>query len=408
VTRTPPSQADQDLIESLASKGVRVTATQLERWRSGGYLPANMREGLGRGAGSRSEVVAGATEYLEVLACLAGQGRSMRQVMLTMFMAGAVQPERCSAGDALGKTYEAAVRRAFRQWIDHGDKEWNRIATRLAADGEDRSEAVDNAFAQAETIARRKSSKKWVRLDNTAAGLSGTRPRTSAELKAAEEQGLLVVTGLIPEPERDDDNRSLEEIWHTGLVPLDVNIWAQPRCTTCASRTTKVATSPEGRRDILDSASFAELNRARAIGGAVCMLVASIRDAVLNEPSDGLRGAAALISNTVFRILLRQPLKVSPQVPDSIVPSTLFFLDDCRWLRSGAALLTQVAVNQMPSVQGDTAMPAAVVGTMVETAGRAGMLRLFRNGAGMLLAADGLTEAAKFLKLRDRTPDDQP
>lgn len=139
------------------------------------------------------------------------------------------------------------------------------------------------------------------------------------------------------------------------------------------------------------------------------MLVASIREAALNDPGDdGLHYAVALISNTVFRVILRQPPKVSPRVPDSIVPITLFFLNDCRWLRSGAVLLTQIAVSQMPSVKGDTAMPAVVMGMMVETAGRTGMLRLFRDGVGMLLTADGLTEAAKFLKLRDRTQGDQP
>jgi hypothetical protein len=331
----------------------------------------------------------------------------MGQVMLTMFMAGVVQPERCSADDALGKTYEAAVRRVFRQWIDHGDKEWNRIATHLAASHEDQDRAADNAFAEAEILARRRVVRQRIRLEAMTASLSGTTPRSPAEIQREEEQALLAANGF---DEVDEETiRSLWKTWDTGLVPLDANIWAQPRCTTCASRTTKVATSPAGRRDILDSASFAELNRARAIGGAVCMLVAGVRDAALNDPSDdGLRGAAALISNTVFRTLFRHPPKVSPQVPGSIVPCTLFFLNDCRWLRSGAALLTQVAVNQMPSVKGDTAMPAAVVSTLVETAGRAGMLRLFRGGVGMLLAADGLTEAAKFLKLRDRTEGDQP
>jgi len=39
MARTPPSAADRDLIRALADRGIRVTPSQLERWRQRGLLP---------------------------------------------------------------------------------------------------------------------------------------------------------------------------------------------------------------------------------------------------------------------------------------------------------------------------------------------------------------------------------
>lgn len=382
-----------------------MTGSQLERWRSGGYLPTNNRSGLGRGAGSRSELVAGMTDYVEALALLAGQGRPMHQVMLTMFMVGAVDPERCSADDPLGMTYEAAIRRAFLKEIQEADQPWNRVAAHLAASHLDRELAVDGAFAEAESLAHRRAGRHRIRLEETAAKLSGTIPRTPDEIRREEEQALLAANGF---DEHDEEvTRSLWRSWDTGLAPLDIHIWTQPPCRRCASRTASFPTSPTGRRNILDASSFAELNQARAIGGAVCIMVAAIRDAATKSPTDTvLRRDMAICSNTAFRMLLPELPKVGLQSPGSIVPCTTFFLTDCRWIKAGAALLMQLALNHMPAANGDARLPATVAGTIVKTIVRTGMLRLFKDGATMMLQADGLNEAAKILKLHDRTQGD--
>lgn len=378
-----------------------MTGPQLERWRSGGYLPPNMRAGLGRGAGSRSETVAGVTDYAEALACLSVQGRSMHHVLLTLFMGGVVQPGQCPAGDLLRETYETAIRRAFRKEIQQRDKALNRVTAHLAASYKDRTQAKDNAFKEAQALARRRADKART-LETTGASLSGTAPRTPEELQSEGGQALLAAARQIPDLEPDDVYQRFGEIWFKDLAPMDAGIWAQPDCPVCDSRTANFATSPDGRRDILRSASFAELNRARAIGGAVCMMIAHIREAFLRSPDDtALRHDVALCSNTAFRVFLREPLMIDLRSPGSIVPCTLFFLSDCRWISSGAALLTQVAVNHMPSGGRDTALPAAAADALVEIAGRSGILRLFENGAAMLLMADGLTESAKVVKSHD-------
>jgi hypothetical protein len=129
------------------------------------------------------------------------------------------------------------------------------------------------------------------------------------------------------------------------------------------------------------------------------MIIAGIRDAALQDPDDQfLQGTMILCSNTIFRFLLREGRKVSPSRPESIVPLTLFFLNDCRLLRAGAALQTQLALWKMPSAGGDASLPAAVSRAIVETFRRARVLKLFDGGVGMLLTADGLAHAAEFLK----------
>lgn len=377
-----------------------MTASQLERWRCAGYLPGNTRAGLGRGAGSRSEIVPGVVDYLEALACLAGQGRSMHQVMLTLFMAGVVQPESCSTSDPLTKTYEAAIRRVFQTQIDRGDKGWNRVSALLAAGSTSRDKAEDDAFAEANRIAKRRVNRDRIRLENVGAGLGGN-PRTRAQLQRDEEQALLTATGLLP-PRLELDENILEftEFWHNGLVPIDVEIFTQLECETCSSRTTHFPTSPQGRRNILDSVCFCQLNRARAIGGAVCFMIANLRDQAQQNPDDQyLQYAMKLISCTFFRFFLREHFKVAPWCPESIVPATLAFLHDCRWLRSGAALLTQLALAKMPAVKGYPWMPAAVAHALTETLGRARMMRNPGVGVGPLLISDGVMQAAKMLKL---------
>lgn len=73
--RTPPSGADSALIQTLAERGVRVTAYQLERWRTAGYLPRNPRTSLGRGRGTRAALTDEVITRAEALARSSQQGR---------------------------------------------------------------------------------------------------------------------------------------------------------------------------------------------------------------------------------------------------------------------------------------------------------------------------------------------
>jgi hypothetical protein len=86
------------------------------------------------------------------------------------------------------------------------------------------------------------------------------------------------------------------------------------------------------------------------------------------------------------------------------VPTTLFFLNDYRWLRSAASLLAQDAVNRMPTVGRDLSILATVSRVLTETVPRALILRLSENGIGMLLLADGLAEAVKLIQSGEMHP----
>jgi len=378
-----------------------VTMTQLERWRAGGYLPGNTRTGLGRGAGSQSETPAGVADYVDALAYLASQGRSMQRTMLTLFTAGVVQPQDGPADGPLMRTYEAAVRRAFQKQLEDPGTTWNRVWARSQAVGEDPQAAEDSAFREAETLGRMSVPRRRIGFERTAAHLTGAQARSAEQMRRETEQALLSVTGLKNFGyDRDEGDLTFEQAWDTGLPPLDLHIWTRPRCTICASRTTHVATSPQGGRDILDSASFFELNRAKAIGGAVCTLITQVRDAALRDPeAPETRAAIALCANTSFRFFLRTPMMVSPQHPEWIVPCTLFFTRDCAWLRSAAALLTQHALWRMPTAAGlDKFAPAKVARTITDTVGRANTIKLFKNGPWALLAADGLVASAELIE----------
>jgi hypothetical protein len=200
----------------------------------------------------------------------------------------------------------------------------------------------------------------------------------------------------------DEGDRVFADIWHTGLLPLDAGIFAQPPCRICQLRAAHPPTSPQGRHEILNSANFNQLDRARAIGGATCLLVANTRDAALQKPDDQfLQKAMMLCSNTVFRFLLRDQRKVASRRPESIVPLALFFLHDCRWLRSGAALLTQIALWKMQIKNENRSAPAATARAISGTLRRGDVLQRSPGSIDMLLTIDGTVRAAELLKLTD-------
>jgi hypothetical protein len=91
--RTPPSPADLDLIAAAAQRDAVVTSSQLERWRSAGLVPRNLRRGLGRGAGSASAAAPGAVDLLVWMARHARPGRRPYDLALLSFGEGLDIPE---------------------------------------------------------------------------------------------------------------------------------------------------------------------------------------------------------------------------------------------------------------------------------------------------------------------------
>ncbi|MGW9368818.1 hypothetical protein ACWGVR_02170 [Streptomyces xanthophaeus] len=336
--------------------------------------------------------MAGLHDYVESLALRTGQGRSTDEAVLTLFMAGILQPRNARNSDELTATHIASARRAINKWIDSGDKDRDRIS-RVANDGDYSESALDDAYKKAEKVAKRRASKAKIAFDRIGAELSDTLPRTRAEIKDAEERSYLSAARLQTPLEGHNAD---ERIWDNGLVPLDALMF-RDECPVCTSRTKHMAGSLIGQREILKSACFCEINRARAIGGAISMLVASMRDAALEDPSDATAQASVqLIANTVFRFLLRDIRKVSPDQPTSIAACILFFLHDCSWLRSGAATLMQLSLWHIKSAK-DLSTIASVSRAMDEVLHRPSLVRS-TEGIGLLLMIDGISEANELLR----------
>uniref|UniRef100_A0AAU3GJR2 Uncharacterized protein n=1 Tax=Streptomyces sp. NBC_01401 TaxID=2903854 RepID=A0AAU3GJR2_9ACTN len=86
MARGAPGPADQQVVRELASRGVVVTASQLESWRRVGLLPRHRRRGLGRGRGSVVDVVDPVVvESAAALARHLRQGRDRRLAVLDWF-----------------------------------------------------------------------------------------------------------------------------------------------------------------------------------------------------------------------------------------------------------------------------------------------------------------------------------
>lgn len=81
------------LIDHADAAGVRVTASQLERWRAGGLLPRNTQRPLGRGRGSTSVPAPGAAELVQFLGREARAGRRPHDLALRAFDAGLSVPD---------------------------------------------------------------------------------------------------------------------------------------------------------------------------------------------------------------------------------------------------------------------------------------------------------------------------
>ena len=106
MVRKPPSPADEALLNAASQRGLRVTATQLERWRAAGLLPPNARQRPGRGQGSSSTPAPDAVELVVWLAQHARPGQRPSSLALRAFAEELPVPE-----PTVRKAWRAAIRR---------------------------------------------------------------------------------------------------------------------------------------------------------------------------------------------------------------------------------------------------------------------------------------------------------
>lgn len=68
------------------------------------------------------------------LACVAGEGRSMHKLMLSLFIAGVIPPERYAAGDLGAEVHEAGIWRAFQRRMSRDTRGNSSISLRQSAE----------------------------------------------------------------------------------------------------------------------------------------------------------------------------------------------------------------------------------------------------------------------------------
>jgi hypothetical protein len=356
-----------------------------------------------------SGIQPGTVDYVEILASAATQGRSVHRTALALFTSGAFQPEDPHSASEVFCAYEAAVRRAFRWQIDRGNTDLRKIRAAVIppANGDDPSEAdafddgLTDAYAEAAASIDKASLKEHLKAARRGAQLAGTETPSADEVHERLEQALLVAAlGQQAETEQalEPMRHNRPTNWSAEPLPIDAPIFGR-RCI-CDLRTSHMASTPEGLHDILRTATFAELNMARAIGGAVTMIAPAIREAAWADSADeNLKASARLYSSTFFRRFLNAPARVDPERrPETIVTCTLLFLYDCNWLRSGAALLAALARQWMSAADSAPFLPAAIQ-VFAQTVPRAEWVR---NGLiRPLLQADGTALAVKLLEGKD-------
>jgi hypothetical protein len=172
VTRSGPSRTDAELLEGLMGRGISVSISQLERWRSRGLIERNPRRGRGRGRGSESALPDTAHFRTYIVAHHSGQGIDLRHTSSKIFVAF---PEI--------ELPEEHVRRALSWSLKD-------LGTRKVRDAKRRHR---NLLNQGETDVERLA-------DQAAQSLGGTF-RTSAELGLSNDEmvDLLSVTLLGPD-----------------------------------------------------------------------------------------------------------------------------------------------------------------------------------------------------------------
>ncbi|WP_158781138.1 hypothetical protein [Streptomyces sp. NRRL S-237] len=114
-----PSGAEQRLCEQLAAHGLSVSWAKIRRWREFGALPWKKRQGLGRGAGSSSELLPETFAVAAALALATTKKRPLEQAVLEVFTTGTRLDQVVAA--ATVPLPERAVRRALAWYMaqDH-------------------------------------------------------------------------------------------------------------------------------------------------------------------------------------------------------------------------------------------------------------------------------------------------
>ncbi|MEU3480840.1 hypothetical protein ACI2LO_32055 [Streptomyces sp. NPDC033754] len=127
---TEPSEAEQRLREQLAAHGLSVSWAKIRRWREFGALPWKKRQGLGRGAGSTSELLPETFAVAEALAVATAKKRPLEEAVLEVFTTGTRLDQVLAA--ATEPLPERAVRRAL-AWYMARDRSHPLAAIEMAA-----------------------------------------------------------------------------------------------------------------------------------------------------------------------------------------------------------------------------------------------------------------------------------
>ncbi|MFE7448457.1 hypothetical protein [Streptomyces griseus] len=125
-----PSEAEQQLREQLAAQGLSVSWAKIRRWREFGALPWKRRQGLGRGAGSTSELLPETLAVAEALARATVRKRPLEQAVLEVFFTGTRFDQLLAATSV--PLPERAVRRGL-AWYMARDRSHPFAAIELAA-----------------------------------------------------------------------------------------------------------------------------------------------------------------------------------------------------------------------------------------------------------------------------------
>jgi hypothetical protein len=132
------STTDQRILDELASRRIRVSAYQLERWRARGLVPRNVRRGRGRGRGTSSAVAADLMPSLETVALANAQRSDIELQVLGTMLDLAESPEREHQFDRLA---ERPIRKAL---------EFAVVRERPSPMDEDAAYAYANTFARSD------------------------------------------------------------------------------------------------------------------------------------------------------------------------------------------------------------------------------------------------------------------
>ena len=161
MARGPVSSADMELLSRLRDRGAVVSAAQLERWRTAGVLPRNGRRGLGRGAGSVSEVPAESFAIAESLARATRRGRPLYEAVLEIFTADPRFSSKVFLAVPRPPLPEHAVREALAWFIRYRENSvWRRIERAVAGLSAEDAEDVAAEVAQRHYIGVYRSQEK--------------------------------------------------------------------------------------------------------------------------------------------------------------------------------------------------------------------------------------------------------